>query len=105
MKKIEAIIQQPKLGEVQEALQRLGIDGMTVYEVKGFGQQNRHTETYRGSDYKVDFLPKIKIELLAGDQTAEQAARVIIKHARTGKTGDDKVFISDVKDAGCVLAI
>ena len=105
MKKIEAIIQRSKLDEVQDALGEIGIDGMTVCEVKGFGRQNRHTETYRGSEYTVDFLPKLRIDLVVGDQNAEQAVNAIIKSARTGKIGDDKVLISDVKEAGCALAI
>ena len=100
MKKIEAILQRSKLDEVQHALQEVGIEGMTVCEVKGFGRQNKHTETYRGRDYTVDFLPKIKIDVVVMEQNAEQALEVIINSARIGKIGDDKVFISDVKDAG-----
>ena len=99
MKKIEAIIRPFKLEEVQDALGEIGIDGMTVCEVKGFGRQNRHTETYRGSEYTVDFLPKIKIDLVVADQNAEQAVNAIIKSTRTDKNGDDKVFISDVEEA------
>jgi nitrogen regulatory protein P-II 1 len=105
MKKIEAIIQLSKLEEVQNALGEIGIDGMTVCEVKGFGRQNRHTETYRGGEYTLDFLPKLKIDFVVEDQNAERAVNVIIKSARTGKTGDDKVLISDVMEAGCALAI
>jgi len=105
MKKIEAIIQRSKLDEVQDALGEIGIDGMTVCEVKGFGRQNRHTEAYRGSEYTVDFLPKLRIDLVVGDQNAERAVNAIIKSAGTGKIGDDKVLISDVKEAGCALAI
>ncbi|MGA2787123.1 MAG: P-II family nitrogen regulator [Verrucomicrobiota bacterium] len=105
MKKIEAIIQRSKLDEVQDALGEIGIDGMTVCEVKGFGRQNRHTEAYRGSEYTVDFLPKLRIDLVVGDQNAEQAVNAIIKSARTGKTGEHKVLISDVKEAGCAVAI
>ena len=105
MKKIEAIIQRSKLDEVQDALGEIGIDGMTVCEVKGFGRQNRHTEAYRGSEYTVDFLPQLRIDLVVGDQNAERAVNAIIKSARTGKNGDDKVLISDVKEAGCALAI
>ena len=105
MKKIEAIIQLSKLEEVQDALGEIGIDGMTVCEVKGFGRQNRHTETYRGGEYTLDFLPKLKIDLVVGDQNAEQAVNAIIKSAGTGKMGDNKVLISDVKEAGCALAI
>ncbi|MGO9585424.1 MAG: P-II family nitrogen regulator [Limisphaerales bacterium] len=105
MKKIEAIIQLSKLEEVQDALGEIGIDGMTVCEVKGFGRQNRHIEAYRGSEYTVGFLPKIKIDLVVVDQSVEQAVTAIIKSSKTGKLGDDKVLISDVKEAGCALAI
>jgi nitrogen regulatory protein P-II 1 len=105
MKKIEAIIQRSKLEEVQNALGEIGIDGMTVCEVKGFGRQNRHTETYRSGEYTLDFLPKLRIDLVVGDQNAERAVSAIIKSAGTGKMGDDKVLISDVKEAGCALAI
>ena len=105
MKKIEAIIQRSKLEEVQNALGEIGIEGMTVCEVKGFGRQNRHTETYRGGEYTLDFLPKLRIDLVVGDQNAERAVNAIIQSARTGKTGDDKVLISDVKEAGYALAI
>jgi len=105
MKKIEAIIQLSKLEEVQDALGEIGIDGMTVCEVKGFGRQNRHTETYRSGEYTLDFLPKLKIDLVVGDQNAERAVNAIIRSARTGKMGDEKVLISDVKEAGCALAI
>ncbi len=105
MKKIEAIIQRSKLDEVQDALGEIGVDGMTVCEVKGFGRQNRHTETYRGGEYTVDFLPRLRIDLVVGDQNAERAVNAIIKSAGTGKMGDDKVLISDVKEAGCALAI
>jgi nitrogen regulatory protein P-II 1 len=105
MKKIEAIIQRSKLDEVQDALEEIGIDGMTVCEVKGFGRQNRHTETYRSGEYTLDFLPKLRIDLVVGDQNAERAVNAIIKSAGTGKMGDDKVLISDVKEAGCALAI
>ena len=99
MKKIEAIIKPFKLEEVQDALGKIGIEGMTVCEVKGFGRQNRHTETYRGSEYTVDFLPKIKIDLVVADQSAEQAVNAIIRSTRTDKFGDDKVFISDIGEA------
>ena len=99
MKKIEAIIQRSKLDEVQVALGEIGIDGMTVCEVKGFGRQNRHTETYRSGEYTLDFLPKLRIDLVVGDQNAERAVNAIIKSARTGKIGDDKVFISDIEEA------
>jgi nitrogen regulatory protein P-II 1 len=99
MKKIEAIIKPFKLEEVQDALGEIGIDGMTVSEVKGFGQQNKHTEIYRSGEYTIDFLPKLKIDLVVGDQNAERAVNAIIKSARTGKISDDKVFISDVEEA------
>ena len=105
MKKIEAIIQRSKLDEVQDALGEIGIDGMTVCEVKGYGRQNRHTETYRSGEYTLDFLPKLRIDLVVGDQNAESAVNAIIKSAGTGKMGNDKVLISDVKEAGCALAI
>jgi nitrogen regulatory protein P-II 1 len=105
MKKIEAIIQRSKLDEVQDALEEIGIDGMTVCEVKGFGRQNRHTETYRSGEYTLDFLPKLRIDLVVGDQNAESAVNAIIKSAGTGKMGEDKVLISDVKEAGCAMAI
>ena len=105
MEKIEAIIQRSKLDEVQVALGEIGIDGMTVCEVKGFGRQNRHTETYRSGEYTLDFLPKLRIDLVVGDQNAERAVNAIIKSAGTCKMGDDKVLISDVKEAGCALAI
>ena len=105
MKKIEAIIQRSKLDEVQDALGEIGIDGMTVCEVRGFGRQNRHTETYRSGEYTLDFLPKLRIDLVVGDQNADRAVNAIIKSAGTGKMGEDKVLISDVKEAGCALAI
>ena len=105
MKKIEAIIQRSKLDEVQNALGEIGIEGMTVCEVKGFGRQNRHTETYRSGEYTLDFLPKLRIDLVVGDQNAERAVNAIIKSSRTGKMGDDQILISDVKEAGCALAI
>ncbi len=104
MKKIEAVIQLSKLDEVQDALEEFGIDGMTVYEVKGFGRQNRHTETYRSSEYTVDFLPKIKIDFVVLDQNAEQVVKVIIESAKGGKMGNAKVLISDVEEVSCVLA-
>jgi nitrogen regulatory protein PII len=101
MKKIEAIIRPFKLGEVQDALhgQGIGIDGMTVSEVKGYGRQGRHTEIYRGSEYTVDFLPKLKIDLVVEDQNAERAVNAIIESTRTGKISDDKVFVSEVVEA------
>ena len=99
MKKIEAIIKPFKLEEVKDALADLGIEGMTVSEVKGFGRQKGHTEIYRGSEYTVDFLPKIKIEVVVGDDLAEKATGAIVKAAKTGKIGDGKVFISAVEEA------
>ena len=98
MKKIEAIIKPFKLEEVKEALGELGIDGMTVTEVKGFGRQRGHTEIYRGSEYSVDFLPKIKIEVILTDATTPAAIDAIVKAARTGKIGDGKVFVSSVDE-------
>src|SRR5437588_213685 len=99
MKKLEAIIKPFKLEEVKEALSELGVEGMTVTEVKGFGRQKGHTEIYRGSEYTVDFLPKVKIELVIPDTQAEQAVAAIVKSARTGKIGDGKVFVYDVAEA------
>jgi nitrogen regulatory protein PII len=99
MKKIEAIVKPFKLEEVKDALGEVGITGMTVSEVKGFGRQKGHTEIYRGSEYTVDFLPKVKIELVLPDAQAESAVSVIVKSAKTGKIGDGKVFISDVEEA------
>ena len=99
MKKIEAIIKPFKLEEVKDALADLGIEGMTVSEVKGFGRQKGHTEIYRGSEYTVDFLPKIKIEVVLADSLLEQATSAIVKAAKTGKIGDGKVFVSGVEEA------
>ncbi len=99
MKKIEAIIKPFKLNEVKTALNEIGIQGMTVIEVKGFGRQKGHTEIYRGSEYTVDFLPKIKIESVLPDALAVQAIQAIIKAAKTGKIGDGKVFVSTIDDA------
>jgi nitrogen regulatory protein P-II 1 len=98
MKKVEAIIKPFKLDEVKEALAKDGIQGMTVTEVKGFGRQKGHTELYRGAEYVVDFLPKVKIELLLDDETAAKAAAVIEATARTGRIGDGKIFICPVDD-------
>ena len=97
MKKIEAIIKPFKLDEVREALSEIGISGLTVTEVKGFGRQKGHTELYRGAEYVVDFLPKIKIELIVAAAIVEQAIEAIIKAARTGKIGDGKIFVSSVE--------
>jgi len=99
MKKIEAIIKPFKLEEVKDALGEIGIEGMTVTEVKGFGRQKGHTEIYRGSEYTVDFLPKIKIEIVVGDGMADNALAAIIKAAKTGKIGDGKVFVSTIEEA------
>ena len=99
MKKIEAIIKPFKLEEVKEALAEVGVQGMTVTEVKGFGRQKGHTEIYRGSEYTVDFLPKVKIEIVVDDELAEHVAAVIVKSANTGKIGDGKVFISTIEQA------
>jgi nitrogen regulatory protein P-II 1 len=97
MKKIEAIIKPFKLDEVREALSEVGIAGLTVTEVKGFGRQKGHTELYRGAEYVVDFLPKIKIEIVVTEAMAEQALEAIVKAARTGKIGDGKIFVSSVE--------
>ncbi len=99
MKKIEAIIKPFKLDEVKEALQELGIQGLCVTEVKGFGRQKGHTELYRGAEYVVDFLPKIKIEMVVTDSQIEQAIQAIIKSAKTGKIGDGKIFVSEISQA------
>jgi nitrogen regulatory protein P-II 1 len=99
MKKIEAIIKPFKLEEVKDALSELGIEGMTVTEVKGFGRQKGHTEIYRGSEYTVDFLPKIKLEVVLADSILESAVKSIINSAKTGKIGDGKIFILDVDEA------
>jgi nitrogen regulatory protein PII len=99
MKKIEAIIKPFKLEEVKDALSEIGIEGMTITEVKGFGRQKGHTEIYRGSEYTVDFLPKIKIELVVADGRLDAAMAAIVKAAKTGKIGDGKVFVSKVEDA------
>ncbi|OIP12952.1 MAG: transcriptional regulator [Betaproteobacteria bacterium CG2_30_59_46] len=96
MKKIEAIIKPFKLDEVREALSEIGVTGLTVTEVKGFGRQKGHTELYRGAEYVVDFLPKVKIELVIAESQVEVAIDAIIKVARTGKIGDGKIFVSDV---------
>ena len=97
MKKIEAIIKPFKLDEVKEALQNMDVQGLTVTEVKGFGRQKGHTELYRGAEYVVDFLPKLKLELVVSDATAERAVEAIVKAARTGKIGDGKIFVTDIE--------
>ena len=99
MKKIEAIIKPFRLTDVKDALNELGIQGMTVSEVKGFGRQKGHTEIYRGSEYTVDFLPKIKIEIVVADSLKDAAVQAILKAAKTGKIGDGKVFVSSVEEA------
>ena len=98
MKKIEAIIKPFKMEDVKEALAEAGIEGMTVTEVKGFGRQKGHTEIYRGSEYTVDFLPKMKIDLVVADDRAERAVAAIVGAAKTGKIGDGKVFVSSVEE-------
>ena len=105
MKKIEAVIQRSKLGVVQHALGEIGVDGMTVCEVQGFARQNRHTESYRGSEFTVDSLPKIRIDFVVADPEAEQAVNIIIKLAKMGKSGDDKVLISNVEEVRYEFAI
>ncbi len=97
MKKIEAIFKPFKLDEVREALSEIGVSGLTVTEVKGFGRQKGHTELYRGAEYVVDFLPKVKVEVVVADSMLDQAIDAIIKAARTGKIGDGKIFVSNVQ--------
>lgn len=99
MKKIEAVIKPFKLEEVKDALAEVGIEGMTVTEVKGFGRQKGHTEIYRGSEYTVDFLPKIKLEVVVADEASEGAVKAITSAAHTGKIGDGKVFLSSIDEA------
>ena len=99
MKKVEAIIKPFKLEEVKDALGEVGIEGMTVSEVKGFGRQKGHTEIYRGSEYTVDFLPKIKVEMVLADKQVEAAIKAIVGAAKTGKIGDGKIFVSSVDEA------
>lgn len=99
MKKIEAIIKPFKLDEVKEALQEVGLQGITVTEAKGFGRQKGHTELYRGAEYVVDFLPKVKVELVVSDELAEPAVEAIRKAAQTGRIGDGKIFVSSVEEA------
>ena len=99
MKKIEAIIQPHKIEEVKEALKGIGIDGMTISEVRGHGRQKGHKEVYRGMEYQVDLLPKVKLELVITDARLEEVIRTIVTSARTGKIGDGKIFIFDVVDA------
>jgi len=99
MKKIEAIVKPFKLEEVKDALSGVGIEGMTITEVKGFGRQKGHTEIYRGSEYTVDFLPKIKLEIVISDEAVDAAVEAIVKAAKTGKIGDGKVFVSSIDEA------
>jgi len=99
MKKIEAIIKPFKLEDVKEALAAVGVEGMTVTEVKGFGRQKGHTEIYRGSEYTVDFLPKLKLEIVLPDGTVEAAVNAILKTAKTGKIGDGKIFVLPINEA------
>src|SRR3954465_14447762 len=99
MKKIEAIIQPFKLDEVKEAMKAIGIDGMTITEVRGHGRQKGHKEVYRGQEYNVDLLPKVKLELVVSDLRADEVTKVIVTSARTGKIGDGKIFVFDVGDA------
>jgi nitrogen regulatory protein P-II 1 len=99
MKKIEAIIKPFKLDEVKEALQEIGIQGLSVIEVKGFGRQKGHTELYRGAEYVVDFLPKVKIEVVLSDNQLDEATNAIIEAAKTNKIGDGKIFVSNVEQA------
>ncbi len=97
MKKIEAVIKPFKMDDVREALSEVGVSGMTVTEVKGFGRQKGHTELYRGAEYNVDFLPKMKIELIVANEQAERCIEVIMNTAQTGKIGDGKIFVCDVE--------
>ncbi len=99
MKKIEAIIKPFKLDEVKEALTDLGVEGLTVVEAKGFGRQKGHTELYRGAEYIVDFLPKVKIEVVLNDDMLERALEAIVQNAQTGRIGDGKIFVTDIQDA------
>lgn len=99
MKKIEAVIKPFKLDEVKEALQEVGIQGLSVLEAKGFGRQKGHTELYRGAEYVVDFLPKVKVEVVVGDDQADAVIEAITNAARTGKIGDGKIFVSHVEQA------
>ena len=99
MKKIEAIIQPHKLEDVKEALKAIGVDGMTITEVRGHGRQKGHKEVYRGMEYQVDLLPKVKLEMVISDQRADEVVRTVVNSARTGKIGDGKVFVFDVAEA------
>ena len=99
MKKIEAIVKPFKLDEVREALSEVGVTGLTVTEVKGFGRQKGHTELYRGAEYVVDFLPKVKIEIVLGDDMLDKAIEAIRRSAQTGRIGDGKIFVSNIEEA------
>ncbi|MCY4596255.1 MAG: P-II family nitrogen regulator [Bryobacterales bacterium] len=99
MKKIEAVIQPFKLDDVREALKGIGIDGMTIYDVRGHGRQKGHKEVYRGQEYEVDLLPKVKIEAIVSSDRVDETVNTIVESARTGKIGDGKVFISDIAEA------
>jgi nitrogen regulatory protein P-II 1 len=99
MKKIEAIIQPHKLEDVKEALKAIGIDGMTISEVRGHGRQKGHKEVYRGMEYQVDLLPKVKIEMVISDERSQEVIQTVVSSARTGKIGDGKVFVYDVAEA------
>ena len=99
MQKIEAVIQPSKLDAVKEALSEIGVEGMTIFEARGHGRQKGHTEFYRGREYSVDLLPKVKLEIVVPDETAEKAIQAIITSARTGKIGDGKIFVSKIDEA------
>ena len=99
MKKIEAIIQPHKLEDVKEALKGIGIDGMTISEVRGHGRQKGHKEVYRGMEYQVDLLPKVKVEMVVSDERSAEVIQTVVRSARTGKIGDGKVFVYDVEEA------
>jgi nitrogen regulatory protein P-II 1 len=99
MKKIEAVIRPHKLDDVREALSEIGVRGMTILEVKGFGRQKGHTEVYRGSEYSIDFIPKIKLELILRDDLIQKVTDLILQHAKTGQVGDGKIFILPVEEA------
>jgi nitrogen regulatory protein P-II 1 len=98
MKKIEAIVRHHKVDEVKEALIAVGLQGMTVTEVRGFGRQRGHTETYRGTEYKVDFVPKVKIEIVVGDELVDKALSAIVSAAKTGQVGDGKIFVTNLAE-------
>ena len=98
MKKIEAIVRHHKVDDIKEALVGVGLQGMTITEVRGFGRQRGHTETYRGTEYRVDFVPKVKIEIVVGDEMADKAVSAIVGAAKTGQVGDGKIFVSDLAE-------